>query len=214
VPRSLSELEYVAAESYTSGVLFRVTIYLLIAVCAWAAEPPAAQLLAGDRLPDPQFVDAHGKPWRWSDFRGKPVAFTFIFTRCPMPDFCIRMTRHFREADLALQKAPIAGGWQLVSLTIDPAYDKPEVLAAYAAAQQAGATHWTFATGEAAEIAKLAGPLGAGRVGEMPTHNLRTVVVGPDGRIRRIFPGNEWKPEELVEEMRRAAGDGTSNTQR
>lgn len=185
-------------------MLVRLTVFALLLLSAFA-EKPDAQLLVGDPLPDASLLDAHAKPWKWSDLRGKSVAFTFVFTRCPMPEFCPRLTQKFREANQRLQNAPIAAGWQFISLTIDPAFDTPAVLAAYAAAQQADSPHWTFATGESAVLTKLVRAFGAGRAGEMPTHNLRTVVVGADGRIRKIFVGNEWRPAELVEEMRRAA---------
>jgi len=201
----LRELAYLARSIYISAVLHRFIVIALFLLLPAFAEKPDAQLLVGDSLPDAPFLDAKAKPWKWSDLRGRPVAFTFVFTRCPMPEFCPRLTEKFREANQLLQKAPIAAGWQFVSLTIDPAFDTPAVLAAYATAQRADPTHWRFATAEAAVIAQLAGAFGAGRVGEMPTHNLRTVVVGADGRIRKIFVGNEWHPAELVEEMRRVA---------
>ena len=96
--------------------------------------------------------------------------------------------------------------WHLLSISIDPAHDTPERLTEYAKGYRPDPAHWSFATGDAAEIQKLAGFFGlsAIREGASLDHNLRTVVVDRAGRVRTIFTGNEWKPRELVDEMKRA----------
>ncbi len=187
-------------------MFFHAFILAMLAATTLAEEPSRA-LLAGDPLPDAAFVNAQGKAWRWSELRGKPFAFTFLFTRCPLPEFCPRLLANFAAAERALEAAPIASGWRLVCLTLDPAFDTPKVLAAYAAPHRPDPEHWIFATGEPEALDRLGTSLGltVARTGELPVHNLRTVVVGSDGRIRKIFTGNEWRAEELVEELRRAA---------
>jgi protein SCO1/2 len=195
-------------------MFFRMLILAFVAVAAgFAGDLPtaavsAAPLVAGDILSDAQFLDSRGRAWRWSDFRGRPLAFTFIFTRCPLPEFCPRMLSHFAAVERALEAAPIPGGWHLVCLTLDPAFDTPAVLAAYAEGQHPDPAHWIFATGEVETIGRLGAGLGlaVARIGEIPTHTLRTVVVDAEGRIRKIFAGGEWTPAELEKEMRSAAG--------
>lgn len=172
-----------------------------------APPPPAAEALPpGTLLPDCELVDSRGTPLRMRDFQGRALAFTFIFTRCPLPDFCPRMNAHFAAAQRALAVANPDAKWHLFCISLDPEYDTPARLAAYAARYQPDPVRWTFATGALAEIETLARVCGlqVARGGALPEHNLRTVVVDPAGRVRRIFTGNEWTPEELVAEMQRA----------
>jgi protein SCO1/2 len=168
-------------------------------------EPPAAAGLAiGASIPDCTLTDQDGRPFRLRDFRGRTLAITFIFTRCPLPDFCPRMSEQFSAVQQELQiTAPDA---RLLSVTIDPAYDTPERLAAYAKRFGADPARWTFATGEPREIERLASAFGlqTKREGTELNHTLRTVVIAPDGHIDAIFPGNEWKASELVDAVKRA----------
>ena len=161
----------------------------------------------GALLPDVALVDERGRSFRLAETKGGALAVTFIFTRCPLPDFCPRMNAHFASVQRAL--AASTGKWRLLSVTMDPAYDTPARLAEYAARYQPG-QRWSFATGETAEVAKLTTALGLETKGEGAalTHNLRTVVVDATGRVRRIFTGNEWQPEELIAEMRRTMEAG------
>jgi protein SCO1/2 len=139
-----------------------------------------------------------------SQFKGRVLAFTFFFTSCPYPDFCPRMTGNLAEAEQeleAMSNAPSA--WQLLSISFDAAHDGPSRLAAYAQAAHYDPRHWSFLTGEEGQIEGLADQIGeqywheGGGIG----HNLRTVVVDPRGRIRKIFAGNKWTVAELIEEM-------------
>lgn len=168
--------------------------------------PPATTATedsTGALLPDAALVDEHGRPFRLAETKGGALALTFIFTRCPLPDFCPRMNAHFATAQRALSAE--SGKWRLLSVTMDPAYDTPARLAEYAARYQPE-SRWSFATGDAAEIAKLTTALGLETKGEGAalTHNLRTVVVDATGRVRRVFSGNEWQPEELIREIQQA----------
>ncbi len=166
------------------------------------ATTPAPDVTSA-MLPDVALVDEHGRPFRLADTKGGALALTFIFTRCPLPDFCPRMNAHFAAVQRAL--ATSTGKWRLLSVTMDPAYDTPARLAEYAMRYQPE-QRWSFATGEVTEITKLTTALGLETKGEGAalTHNLRTVVVDATGRVRRIFIGNEWQPDELVAEMQRA----------
>jgi len=100
----------------------------------------------------------------------------------------------------------MADQWQLLSITIDPANDTPDVLASYAANYEMKPQQWIFATGALDDIRKLGATVGLefSEVSGQINHNLRTVVVDSDGKVRRVFEGNDWQPAELAAEIRRA----------
>jgi protein SCO1/2 len=172
------------------------------------AAVASEEAIQGTPIGDCLLLDQNNQRFRLSDFKGSVLAITFIFTRCPLPDFCPRMSEQFS----AVQRDFQTGGakWHLLSISIDPAYDTPERLAAYAARYHADPTRWTFATGEASEIDNLTSVFGlrAKREGAELNHTLRTVVVDAAGRVRKVFVGNEWKPAGLIEEMERALASG------
>ncbi len=170
-----------------------------------AAEPantPAPNI----PLPNCVLVDSRGQPFHLHDFRGQTVALTFIFTRCPLPDFCPRLNAQFAEVQRLLAADTTMKNWRLLSVTLDPAYDTPERLAEYATRYQPDFTRWTFATGSREEIEKLGTVVGLQimRTGPLPEHNLRTVVIDPAGRVQHVFNGNAWTPDALAAELRRA----------
>ncbi len=162
----------------------------------------------GDSLPDLTFTDGLGKPLRLEDYRGKALALTFIYTRCPLPNFCPLLSEKFRTVQETLLADPAAPkDWQLLSVTIDPENDTTEVLQRYAKAQRADAAHWKFATGELRDITVLGlrSGLEFWEGGSEITHNLRTVVFDTQGRMRKVFSENTWTPKELADELRAAA---------
>jgi len=166
----------------------------------------------GDTLPDVALVDQDGRPLRLADLRGKALALTFVFTRCPLPDFCPLLMRNFEAAHAALAKDPaLAARTHLLTVSFDTKHDTPAVLRAFGIPFQKTPrpfTHWTLATGKDEAIRALGGALELDYVEETQsfTHNLRTAVLDPQGRLRRLFRGNDWTPEELVAELRSAAG--------
>jgi protein SCO1/2 len=163
-----------------------------------------APLDEGDLLPDYQFTNELGRAVRLSQFHGRVLAFTFFFTSCPFPDFCPRMTSNFAETAKRLSGMTNAPAqWQLLSISFDPATDTPQRLLSYAVAAHYDPRHWSFLTGDETQISNLADQLGENywHEGASIGHNLRTAVVDSKGRIRKIFPGNKWTVDELVEEM-------------
>jgi len=173
----------------------------------WVRE--VEPLNVGDPLPEYHFTNQLGQVIRTTDFRGRALAITFLFTRCPFPTFCPRTARNFAETQRALLALP--GGptnWHLLALSFDPEFDTPAVLRAYGASHGQDPRYWTLATGTLVDITAIAEQFGLtfwrepdGSIG----HNLRTAVLDPAGRVRRIFVGNQWTSEELVAEMVRAA---------
>ncbi|MCS1408082.1 MAG: SCO1 protein [Verrucomicrobia subdivision 3 bacterium] len=168
-------------------------------------------LKVGDPLPNYPFTNQDNKAVRLADFKGKVLVFTFIYTRCPLPDFCPRMSMHFRTAYETLKKDPEApDNWHLLSITFDPAFDIPEVLRNYAKAFSSDPEKWSFLTGEMIKIDAITEQFGLmfSRSRESAInwdHTLRTVIIDPQGRIHKIYIGNTWTPESLVADIKIAA---------
>lgn len=174
---------------------------------AWHIVPPA--LRVGDALPDYEFTGADGQPVRFADFRGQAVAFTFFFTRCPLPDYCPRMNRNFAEArDLLLKDAGGPTNWELMSISFDSSFDTPAVLTSYAETYRGqDARHWRFVAAPTNTLAALAPnvDLNFWQENGSISHNLRTVVIDPAGKITRQFDGNDWTAQQLADAIRQAA---------
>jgi protein SCO1/2 len=165
-------------------------------------------LQVGDRLPDYAFTNELGQVIHLADFQGQALAFTFIFTRCPFPNFCPRMSSNFADAYKKLSSAPDAPkNWRLLSISFDPEHDRPELLKSYAKRYRYETNHWSFATGALIDIDAITEQFGLmfPREGAGFNHNLRTVVVDARGKVQKVFTGNEWKVEELVAEIVKAA---------
>jgi len=163
----------------------------------------------GDKVPEFALVNQDGRQLRLSEFAGRPLMLTFIYSRCPLPDYCIRMSNNFAEtAKLLKEKDPkVYEQVQMLSISIDPEYDKPEVLRKYARAYAGDVDpkleHWTFATGTPEEVRKVADYFGLSyekQSGEI-IHALRTAVIDKEGKIAFIYRGNEWKPEEAAKDL-------------
>lgn len=161
----------------------------------------------GDRLPDDPLTNQDGKQFRFSDYVGKAVAITFIYSRCPLPDFCILMNNNFAKLQKQLKAdRNLDGKWHLITISFDPQFDTPKVLKDLGMNYGADFATWSFGVDSMATIWKIADGLGltiADDEGGLIAHNLRTVILDRDGKIVKIITGNEWTPEEIVEEMKR-----------
>jgi protein SCO1/2 len=168
------------------------------AAAAPATASDAGELHKGQIVPDFELIDQNGKPFRLSSLRGKAVVLTFIYTRCPLPDFCPLMSKNFKALQQRLEKgAP--GKFQLVSVSIDPTFDRPEVLKEYASRYAANESSWSFATASQEEINAVASQFGLVHEPEsgLISHNLRTALIGPDGRLVQLWKSNVWTPYEV-----------------
>ena len=164
----------------------------------------------GDTLPNDALTNQEGKQIRFSDFKGKAVAITFIYTRCPLPDYCILMSNNFRKVQRLLAKEKsLEGKWHLVTTSFEPKFDSPKVMKEYGKSYNADFTNWDFVTDSdtsGKSIMKLADGLGLtyeNDEGGLIAHNLRTVLLNRQGRIVKVTNGNEWMPEELAGEMKK-----------
>ena len=165
----------------------------------------ATRLKEGDKMPGFNFTNQNGEHISFENFRGQPLVLTFIFTRCPVPNFCPRMSNNFEELQSAIKTgSSTVAKTRLLSITLDPGFDTPQVLNAYAASRQADPMVWTFATGDEREIDSLTGAFSVYRQTEGGTisHGLATALVNRGGKIDKIWRGNSWTPAEVIEAIR------------
>jgi protein SCO1/2 len=168
----------------------------------------------GDTVPDFSMLNQNGRVLHLDQFRGKILVATFIYTRCPLADYCPRMTHNFADIDNTLAKDPaLYKETHLLSISFDPKYDTPAVLRSYGGAytgqyRKEKFAHWDFAVPPQKELDKVLEFFGVGVTpGENATltHSLSTVVIGKDGKIDAWYPTNDWKPAEVVEAIKKAA---------
>src|SRR6185369_17101187 len=167
----------------------------------------------GAEVPDYRLVNQDGKAILLHDYKGKVLLLTFIYTRCQDPNQCTLMSSNFAAIDQELQKqAELYEKTHLLSISFDPAYDTPKVLRSYGAAHTGKYSdetfaHWEFASGSADEVKGIAKFFGlryyqdSSSGTEQVIHSLRTAVIGPDGKIVKVYRGNEWKPEDLIKDV-------------
>jgi protein SCO1/2 len=174
-----------------------------------AAAPAAAQS-SGPRNPllDYAFTNELGQPVRLSDFKGQALAITFIFTRCPIPDFCPRLPKNFQAATQKLSgMAQAPTNWHFLSVTFDPEFDRPAVLKAYAETYHYDPKHWSFLTGPADKIRELAAGSDVSYQPEngLINHNFRTLIIDAAGHLQMVFPTSGDLSDAIVSELLKAA---------
>ena len=167
----------------------------------------------GNPVPDFKLTDQNGKPLTFNDYRGKALAVTFIYRECPLPDYCIKMSQQFSDLANQLRDDPIAKEKiRLLSISFDPERDTPEKLKQYGLGylgkgSTADFTIWQLAVGAEKEVRRIADFFGF-KYEVDPTdkaqfnHSLRTAVIGPDGKVKKIFAGNEWTTDDLLRELK------------
>jgi protein SCO1/2 len=162
-------------------------------------------LQEGDRLPaDLTLVDQNGDPIRMEAFRGQALVLTFIYTSCPLQEYCPLMSKRFATLQPTLRDR-FGRQVHLFSISFDPATNTPGVLRDYAAEYTDRLDTWTFATGDTSQVTqatRLFQVYTELEQGEI-THNLVTAVVAPNGTVQRLFRGNEWTPEDVTQAVGR-----------
>ena len=169
----------------------------------------------GEALPDFSLVNQDGKRIHLRQYRGKALLLTFIYTRCPLPDYCTLMSDNFAEIERDLQKdSDLYNRTHLLSISIDPDHDTPQVMRSYGGAHTGNYTtetfkHWEFATGTKDKIKAVAQFFGLTYYTEADqiVHSLRTAIITPDGLVYKVYTGNEWKPEDVAADLRQAAAN-------
>jgi protein SCO1/2 len=170
----------------------------------------------GDAVPDFKLRNQDGRAIRLGQFKGDALLVTFIYTRCPLPDFCPRVTRNFAKVDNDLAATPaVYAKTHLLCVSFDPEHDTPERLRAYGAtyigsdAKDAFA-HWDFAVPDAPVLKQMAQYFDVGITtgqDDAITHTLSTTLIGPDGKVVKFYPGNEWTPQQLEADVRAQLGE-------
>jgi len=186
-------------------------IGILAAPIPGQEAPPVNENFAqiGRPVPDFSLTNQDGKKISIKDFKGKALAITFIYAKCPLPDYCIRMSTNFSDLAIQVMGDPaLKDKIRLLSISFDPANDTPEKLHSYGLGYLGKGAKpdfsvWQLAVGQDAEVRKIADFFGL-RYEVDPAnkaqinHSLRTAVIGPDGNVKKIFPGNAWTPKELL----------------
>jgi protein SCO1/2 len=166
-------------------------------------------LAEGDAAPDVALIDQSDRRRALSEWRGSLTLVTFIYTSCPLPTYCPLMDQNFATLQRAIVEDPrLNGQVKLISVTFDPDTDTPKVLAAHAARLKADPDVWTFLTGDRVTIHRFAGRFGVGVIrpegAKDINHNLRTALIGRDGRIRQFYSGSDWTPSTVLSDLRAA----------
>jgi protein SCO1 len=165
-----------------------------------ARPEPNRGVAVGELVPDFTLTDQAGKSVRLSQFRGEPVAVTFVYTRCPIATACPVTVGKFSKIAAALAKE---GFGQLLAVTVDPEGDTPAVLKDFAARVGADPARWRFLTGEPAAVARVAERFGVlyypdhGQI----VHSQTVAVVDPDGRLANVYYGEQWEPEAVLQDL-------------
>jgi len=167
----------------------------------------------GTEVPDFGLINQDGKRIHLAQYRGKTLLITFVYTRCPQPDQCTLMSTNFAAIDQALQKEPETyNKTHLLTISFDPDYDTPKVLRSYGASHTGRYSdetfqHWEFASGSKDEVKGVAQFFGlryyhdTESKDEQVIHSLRTAFVSADGKVIKLYRGNEWQPAEVVEDL-------------
>jgi len=165
----------------------------------------------GAEVPDYGLTNQSDQPIHLAQYRGKTLLLTFIYTRCPIPDYCTLMSQNFAQIQSELAKQPeLYQKTHLLSISIDPDYDTPAVLRSYGAAHTGKYTdekftNWEFATGTKDQVKGIAQFFGLRYYADQDqiVHGLRTVIINPEGKVVKVYRDNSWKPDEVVAELKK-----------
>ena len=215
-PGIISELhpgDTITADLYTSNTASDLDNIVIVGQAKADYKPPVVYkpLNPGDPVPDFKLLNQSGKLIHLAQFHGKVLLVTFIYTRCPLANFCPRMSRNFAELDKMLAADPaLYAKTHLLSVSFDPEYDTPAVLRSYGGSYTGLYTeekfaHWDFAAPPEKELPDV---LHFFLVGSTPekdrtiTHSLSTIVITPNGKIYKWYPTNDWTPEQLLADVK------------
>ena len=180
------------------------------------APPEATPEQIGKTVPDISLTNQDGKKFTFKDYRGKALAVTFIYRECPLPEFCIKMSKQFSDIAKQVAADPEAKDKiRLLSISFDPERDTPEKLKQYGLGYLGGdantdLTVWQLAVGTDKDVRAIADFFGLQYEKDANdqtqfNHSLVTAVISPAGKVSKIFPGGRWTPEEVLSELKAAA---------
>jgi len=169
----------------------------------------------GDAVPDFKLRNQDGRTIHLSQFRGQELLITFIYTRCPLPNFCPLVTRNFAAIDNQINAdQALRGKMHLLCVSFDPEHDTPERLKAYgeqyiSSDAKSEFAHWDFAVPEKPVLTEMAKYFNVGMSDASDgtiTHTLSTTLIGRDGKVLKFYPGNEWTPQQVVADVKQSLG--------
>ena len=163
----------------------------------------------GDAVPDFSLTNQDGKKISLKKYAGRTLLLTFVYTRCPMPDQCPLMSTNFALLNQELaNNAALKDKVSLLSVSVDPAFDKPKVLRDYGlkyinSTRPDAFARWELATGSNEEVTKVGKFFGLNYWPEKDQviHNLRTVMISADGKVAKTYRGNDWKPDQVLKDL-------------
>jgi protein SCO1 len=166
----------------------------------------------GEDVPNFAFTNQNGRHISLDQYRGRMLFVTFIYTRCPFPDYCPRMSSNFAEIYNQLPANPALSGAHLLSISFDPQYDTPKILRAYGFSvahthEPALFNRWEFAVPTSADLPKVADffALTIKPEGGLITHDFSTAIIGPNGKIVAWYHGSDWQVSDLIKDATSAA---------
>lgn len=169
------------------------------------AEPVAGKPSAS--AGDVYFTNELGQTVSLNSFRGQALAITFFYTRCPLPEYCPRLSKNFQMASQKLEALPhTPTNWHFISISFDPEFDSPAMLKAYGQTYHYDPAHWSFLTGPKEKVAELAQQAGVTYVADGATynHNFRTLIVDPSGHLQTVFVMGGDLSDAIVSEILKA----------
>ncbi len=177
---------------------------------------PTSSLEPGQAVPNFALLNQSNHTVHLHDYAGKLLLVTFVYTNCPLSDFCPRMSHHFADIDKALAGTPLYDRTHLLTISFDPARDTPAVLRSYGGAYTGQYTnetfqHWTFAAPKQGDLDPLLRFFNVGAVpapGGSLSHTLSTIEIGPDGKVLKQYAGNDWTSAQVLADVRRDLGAG------
>ena len=197
-------LQVTESESWVDGITKIGTVSL--PPIQIPTNPPVVR--SNHPLLDYKFTNELGQAVSLNDFHGQALAITFFFTRCPLPDYCPRLSKNFRAAQQKLESLPGApANWHLLSISFDTEFDSPPMLKAYGNSYQYDPKHWSFLTGPADKIGELARQSGVSYQYEAGTftHDFRTLIIDATGHLQMVFPTSGDLSDQIVAELLKAA---------
>jgi len=199
-----------------------------IAITATDPGAPTPEVKApeqiGKQVPDVSLTNQNGEKIKFSDLKGKATAVTFIYRQCPLPEFCIKMSRNFSDAARRLIDDPeMKENVRLLSISFDPEHDTPEKLKQYGIGYlgndaDEGFKVWQLAVGPDKDVRKIADFFGlkytkTDNEQSRFDHTLVTAVISPDGKVAKILAGSRWTVDELINDLKAAAETGAASSE-
>jgi protein SCO1/2 len=211
-PKQIEKLgpgDKITADLVVSESKGRLENIVLVSKGDGKPSPGTSQRLPekGDSVPDFAFVNQDGKPIHIRDYRGKALLVTFIYTRCPLPDYCPRMNENFRQIQSILRENPDSlKKAAFLSISFDPEHDTPKVLKHYASIYNRAITppaDWQFAVPAAKDLPEIAYFFGLVYQSDNAqiVHSLSTTLISPTGKIENYYDNNEWTPAEVSQSI-------------